>query len=311
MSVQAETTTAPKSDRSAPLLVYFGHHKCASTYVVRVLKNLARILDLSFSSLSLPQSLPLNWQERDADARRRTAEALEMIARPAPGILSIRNSEQIYLERLAVRPFRGFHVIRDPRDIVVSGYFSHLHSHPASEDVNPWMVEHRARLTRADKEAGLLYELEYSSTYFEHMARWNYHHPHVYETRFEVLTTRPLPEFLRILAFLGIEVTRSTLLARLHGIMTRTLYGPGYRGLVLPLPRLEEVLQTQSFVRQAGGRALGEEDVTHHFRKGVAGDWRNHFTPRLAAIFNERFGDLLIKLGYEADHGWQSQLRAA
>jgi len=40
------------------------------------------------------------------------------------------------------------------------------------------------------------------------------------------------------------------------------------------------------------------------FRKGVPGNWREHFTEANKAIFNEVAGDLLLKLGYEQDHQW-------
>lgn len=41
------------------------------------------------------------------------------------------------------------------------------------------------------------------------------------------------------------------------------------------------------------------------FRKGVAGDWRNHLTTVEAKdIFKEMAGDLLIELGYEQDFNW-------
>ena len=35
-----------------------------------------------------------------------------------------------YAQVEALQPLKGVHVIRDPRDIIVSGYFSHKHSHP-------------------------------------------------------------------------------------------------------------------------------------------------------------------------------------
>jgi hypothetical protein len=35
-----------------------------------------------------------------------------------------------------------------------------------------------------------------------------------------------------------------------------------------------------------------------HYRKGVAGDWRNYFDPPLRAYFREVTGDLLDALGY-------------
>jgi hypothetical protein len=41
-----------------------------------------------------------------------------------------------------------------------------------------------------------------------------------------------------------------------------------------------------------------------HYRKGVAGDWRIHFTSVHIAAFKARYGDLLVKLGYEVDDHW-------
>jgi hypothetical protein len=40
------------------------------------------------------------------------------------------------------------------------------------------------------------------------------------------------------------------------------------------------------------------------FRKGVAGGWREHFTPAHKQLFNQYAGDLLVKLGYESSLDW-------
>lgn len=40
------------------------------------------------------------------------------------------------------------------------------------------------------------------------------------------------------------------------------------------------------------------------FRKGKSGKWRDYFTPEHTAAFKERFGEVLIKLGYEEDYDW-------
>ncbi len=40
------------------------------------------------------------------------------------------------------------------------------------------------------------------------------------------------------------------------------------------------------------------------FRKGVAGDWRNQFTPELKDLYRERIGDFLIEVRDEEDHAW-------
>jgi hypothetical protein len=61
---------------------------------------------------------------------------------------------------------------------------------------------------------------------------------------------------------------------------------------------------TRRFEAKAGGRTKGSEDVSSHYRKGVAGDWIAHFTPEHADYFIRTFGDVLIELGYEPDHAW-------
>jgi hypothetical protein len=40
------------------------------------------------------------------------------------------------------------------------------------------------------------------------------------------------------------------------------------------------------------------------FRKGVIGDWREHFEPRHTEAFKAIAGDALVRLGYEADDSW-------
>ena len=52
------------------------------------------------------------------------------------------------------------------------------------------------------------------------------------------------------------------------------------------------------------GRKPGEEDVTSHERKGIAGDWRNYFTPKVTREFKQRYGSLLVATGYEKGFGW-------
>jgi hypothetical protein len=51
-----------------------------------------------------------------------------------------------------------------------------------------------------------------------------------------------------------------------------------------------------SFERQAGRRP-GEEDKRSFLRKGVVGDWRNHFSQEARETFDRYAGSELILLG--------------
>ena len=72
----------------------------------------------------------------------------------------------------------------------------------------------------------------------------------------------------------------------------------------LPVERLLGIVHDHRFESQTAGRAAGDEDVKSHYRKGTAGDWRNHFTPEHVAAFKQRHNELLIRLGYETGSDW-------
>ena len=61
---------------------------------------------------------------------------------------------------------------------------------------------------------------------------------------------------------------------------------------------VERCVAAASFRELAAGRERGEEDADSHYRKGVVGDWREHFDGETRAIFNAIAGELMGRLGY-------------
>src|SRR5262249_48297045 len=74
-------------------------------------------------------------------------------------------------------------------------------------------------------------------------------------------------------------------------------------GLPIEEERLRSIIRANRF-ESLTGRPRGQEDVTSHERKGVAGDWRNYFTDRVKRAFKARFGDLLVATGYKKGLDW-------
>lgn len=76
--------------------------------------------------------------------------------------------------------------------------------------------------------------------------------------------------------------------------------------------RLNEIVDKYSF-RKMTGRSPGQEQKNSFARKGIAGDWKNNFSPEAREIFHHYAGDHLIKLGYEtsSDWVWQESAHAA
>ena len=71
-----------------------------------------------------------------------------------------------------------------------------------------------------------------------------------------------------------------------------------YLGMDVPAAVLEDMIHRSSF-KFVTGRKEGQEDRKGFYRKGVAGDWQNHFSDEERAEFARLAGDLLVRLGYE------------
>lgn len=67
--------------------------------------------------------------------------------------------------------------------------------------------------------------------------------------------------------------------------------------------KLDACISKYSF-QNVTGRRPGEENVRCFVRKGIVGDWKNHFTREAREVFDYYAGRVLIDLGYEADHSW-------
>ena len=97
------------------------------------------------------------------------------------------------------------------------------------------------------------------------------------EVRYEDLLERPHEEVERLLGFLGVDTDERL---------------------------VEHCVGSASFEKLSRGRERGQEDPSSFYRKGVAGDWKNHFSEEDRRVFKEEAGELLIRLGYEKNGGW-------
>ncbi len=275
-----------------PLIGFFGHHKCATTWVVHFVNYVCRLTGRKTESLDNPRQYG-----GDLEAYRKEQKI---------DFLFMRNSRWSEVKDV---PFtRGVHLIRDPRDILVSAYFSHRNSHPT--EGWPELVEHRKCLRAVSQEDGLLLEMDFSAPDLEDMATWHYQDERVLELKFEQLISDPFQSMLT--AFSHLDVLDDEIPSGWDWLKTRGFdeLNRRLRRIIARLPqprfRLEKVpaewflveLHRHRFSKLAGGRRPGEENVNSHFRKGVAGDWKNHFTPKVKEAFDARYGKNLQALGY-------------
>ncbi|ABG06011.1 sulfotransferase [Rubrobacter xylanophilus DSM 9941] len=200
-------------------------------------------------------------------------------------------SAEVFGEIAAVYPeAKVIHIIRDGRDVAVS-LLHHMWNNPLSEGGVYDLSDEELRLRDAYRSGrlrppeGSLFTGErlrrIAADWSREVGRATEDGPSLLgenyaEVRYEDLLARPEEETERLLRFLGVDAGEEA---------------------------VRRCVESSGFERSAG-RRRGEEDATSRLRKGIAGDWRNVFTPEDRRIFKEAAGELLIRLGYERDAGW-------
>jgi hypothetical protein len=243
----ATRTRSPEGD-----FYYLGHHKCASHWMRKFLYHLALVVRANYR---VHQGVP--YPDFQSPHLRRTIH------------LNVNADAEAF--RAVPAAARGFHVIRDPRDALVSDYFSRRYSHVIH---NEWNVRMREFLDAHPMEEGLIYLMD-QSPYFQQMVGWDLgSRDNILDIKYEDLVASEFATFKRILAHLHIEI---------------------------PDDRLQRIVDRCSFRSLSRGRQQGREDHMSPFRKGVAGDWRNHMPEgsRVYEEFQRRWGGLVVDLGYE------------
>src|SRR6202034_3098967 len=170
-----------------------------------------------------------------------------------------------------------FVLIRDLRDTLVSAYFSIRNSHPVD---NPVVEKWRIVLSKLNQEDGMIYLMETWLNLSGNIQRsWLESGEAVF--RLEDCMTDAV------------------------GSLTQ-MFQKGW-GLAVDPQRLKAVATKHSFERLSGGRQRGSEEVSSHYRKGIHGDWQNHFTPAITRRFKTLYNDVLVMGGYEKDASWHAE----
>lgn len=158
---------------------------------------------------------------------------------------------------------RHFVVVRDLRDTLVSGYFSARYSHALS---STGLADLRHQLEQLSLDDGLLYLAE---TWLRGpaliQASWLQEPTGVF--RYEDLLSHDLELMHQALNTVG--------------------------GLDISTERLTAAVEANRFDVLTGGRQAGLENTMAHERKGIAGDWQNHFSEKVKRRVEELYGPLL------------------
>ncbi len=177
-----------------------------------------------------------------------------------------------YLEIPKPANYRSFFIVRDPRDIAVSWYFAARYSHAPAGPIEAL----RHDLETMSLEDGLRYSIASLDRLGLFWAQRSW------------LSADDDRRDAQVFRY---EEFAADSRGFLQGLFA-------YLGIELPADQFAALHDRHQFKNVAGGRERGTEDPHDHYRKGVAGDWRNYFDAALIAYFLDVTGDLLDVLGY-------------
>lgn len=243
-------------------------HKTGSQWLRRLFEDLRTYRYSGLTAYNYQTAKMKGFDERPIHERR--------FDEPFPGRTIV---TPLYIDYAAYRAMpkpdahRAFYVMRDPRDVTVSWYFSMKLSHGLMGN----LPEVKQALDRLDETAGLGYVIDHLDRFGAYAALGSW------------VDAAETDDNVMLVAFEELTSTQSA------GLFRRLF---DHLDIAIPDDVLRELLDDYSFERLSG-RARGEEDRRSHYRKGVAGDWRNHFGETVRQKFAEVTGDLVSRMGYE------------
>lgn len=250
-------------------LVHCSYHKCLTKYFAKVFKGIFNKNPLTKDGYIHFNSLIDEFYQKSNNFK-----------------LTSVNNHAIDLKQLGDN-FRVTRFMRDPRDMIVSGYFYHKRAaEPWCEVVSPseddWKVvngnipsglkegeSYAQMLNRVDVTEGLKAEIEFRKYHFGSMRQWPVDHPNIMLIRYEEMLGNELDTFNDVFDFY--ELSRWS---KKRGMKYAHKYSAGV-------------------AQQSKGH------LATHMRNPESGQWKNHFSEELTEQFNDQYGDILTSHGYQ------------
>lgn len=254
-----------------PRITHFSYHKCLTVYFGRVLRVIsAGRLDPLKGILGV--SPPIRYRHFNSLREKFYAEHVGFRAASV-------NNWVIDFSKIN-GPYVASHFIRDPRDLVVSGYFYHkagseVWTQVDSPDEEKWKVVNGAIpegingrsfsdfLNALSEEDGLIASIQFRRKHFEAMEAWDYGNPKCLELRYEDIVQNEVGVLEKL--FQHYQLERSAM---------------------------------KRAIQAARTFSVSRVKCKMHIRDPQPQQWKKYFTPRVRDAFEAAHPQLISKLGY-------------
>lgn len=254
--------------KEGPIIVHFGYHKAMTSFFHKVFIDIAPLLRReyfhAFNNL-------FKFYEK-------------LASMGSEGILCLNNHPA---QTFLLPNYVGSHIVRDPRDLLVSGYKYHLWSEeswvniPISNamskklKINKYGLHlkqdesYRQLLNRVDKDLGYQLEFNWRQPHFTQMQNWDYENPNIIEVKYEDIFQNENVWFQKIFKHYGVPD--------------------------ILLDVCLKIVEKHSFkVLQKQGN-IGDKK---HARIGSPGQWKEELPGTVAKKLLYKYTPLMTKLNY-------------
>ncbi len=275
-------------------LFFFLHHKCGSGWFNKInfdlFKAYGRVVHILNENDSNYNSVNDFYEKKKA------------------GFVSFNNADLSFIN--SNDNFKAIHIVRDPRDIIISAYFSHKKVHPIMDSVEgKAMLEHRKKLHCLNIEEGIKEEILFTKKWYldKLCTLSNYSSNNILRLKLEDISKDHINSYRRILNFFSLKITDDKQFDRLSDLYYKARVPLEKRGLIksskfrnqISNICFEKIMKKNSWENITKGRPKGKLDINSHYRKGVPGDWKNYFNEDIHDMFLKHFGNILDVLDYK------------
>lgn len=252
------------------LILHFSYHKCMTSY---------------FNSIFHYLGEKWNWNFRHHNSDYESFH--KTLAGYSNNSIYSLNNVDPKLSLIKV-DYRGTHVVRDPRDLVVSGYRYHKWCQekwtlvPMNTNFREQIklkqlglgacseLSYQELLNRVDEETGYLLEYNWRKPMFGQMLNWNFHNPKILELKYEDILGKEEYVFFDIFKFYGFDERM------IRFAMKFTM--------------------EKSFRNKKANKKTGDN---RHAAVGAIAQWKEFMPNSVLSLFNDENQKLLWKLKYE------------
>ncbi len=232
--------------------VFLLYHKCASQWIKNVFWRLNVQNEFLFMGSKEPEKEPRLLRD----------EIVTDVKFPGVGMWENINVKDKRFKSLFPPISKTVSIIRDPRDILISGYYSHKKSHPVIEGLWKDLPVQRSVLLKLNKEEGLLSTIDFLAYQFNNLE-------HLYKSKvtfflFEDIVDNPYKLVKNILNVWGMKATN-----------------------------IKQVVDKFTLENLKSGKIKTPPFNSDHYRSGSPGEWKDVLSEKVLNKFNKKYPNLI------------------